>query len=91
MHDQLVLALRVDDLDFVVAIDQPALVADLSAAFGIERCAIQDDLELITALAAHLAVAQDVRRRAQLIIADEGGLAFGKFDPIAGSGSSCSA
>jgi hypothetical protein len=81
VDDELVLTLGVDHFHLVIAVDEPALVAHLATAFGVKGRAVQHDLELVAAFPADLAVAQDVGCGAELIVADEGGLAFAQFDP----------
>jgi hypothetical protein len=59
MDDQLVLPLGIQHFHLFITVDQPALIADLSTAFGIERCAVQHDLVLVAAFAGNLAITQD--------------------------------
>ena len=89
MDNQVILFFHVKDPSFVTAsIHQPTGVADLSAAFGVERGDIQNDLVKCTVFLAHLSVANHLGRAVQAIVPHKSGRDFIVHGlPVVGSNS----
>ena len=79
MHRQIVLALRVDDTDAT----QRTGIAYFTTHLGVERCLGEDHLIEVLAFLTHLAVTENLRFACQFVIADELGLAFRQYGPVA--------
>ena len=81
---KVVLALRVEDGNLLIAIDQPTRIADLSTHLGVERSFVEHQLVKRFVLLLHLAVAQNFGIAIKEIVADEFRLAFFQDHPVAG-------
>ncbi|EMR01576.1 hypothetical protein ADICEAN_03281 [Cesiribacter andamanensis AMV16] len=88
VHNQVVFLFGIHNADTLLPVAQVTGIAHLPAAFGIEGGTVQHQLKAVFVLFLHLAVAQNLRLAAQLLIAPElGGLAGRAYRyPIAGFG-----
>ena len=84
VYDEIVLFLGVDDGNHVAGrVGEGALVAHLSTAFAVERCAVKNELVELFVLHLYMAVAGNAHFGIEAVVADEflGG-AGNELDPV---------
>ena len=86
MNDEAVFFLGVEDGNAATGRGECAGVTDLSAAFGVEGCGVEDDLVELLVFGFHLPVAKDAAFRFARVVAHEGGFAVVVYlHPIVGA------